>query len=95
MDCHLNKDKWEEGIRHIAFGIAGGQCQQAGHFKGLDVKYWRSAFGATRMAYARWNYKTLRIYQMKTNTPLPAILLNNLYQYWKPCKKICRFTEHC
>jgi AcrR family transcriptional regulator len=39
MDCHLNKDKWEEGTKaHCFLEALVEQCQKAGHFKGLDVK---------------------------------------------------------
>jgi AcrR family transcriptional regulator len=39
LDCHLNKDKWEDGAKaHSFLEMLVTACQQTGHFKGQDIK---------------------------------------------------------
>jgi AcrR family transcriptional regulator len=48
MDCHLNKDKWEEGAKtHCFLEALVEECQKAGHFKGFDIKI---------LALSIWSY---------------------------------------
>jgi AcrR family transcriptional regulator len=48
MDCHLNKDKWEEGAKaHSFLESLVAECQTVGRFKKLDPKI---------LALSIWSY---------------------------------------